>query len=117
MKQRDPALEFYRGEGVECFLRRYPVTDEERRIIYRAVRMAERTHIDEAVIAQADATIAAIRRERQPVGDLEQAIRLDNQEASRQATRRARADSPFRSRWFLYFLLAVVVIEGYWILG
>ena len=110
MDPNDPALEFYRGEGVERFLKRYPVDDEEKRIIYRAIRMAKREKVDEEAIRLADETVARIRREREPMTDLAVSVMKENREASHTATSLAKAPPPFRTRWLISGILFIAII-------
>ena len=70
----DPRLEFYRGNGVQLMLKRYPVSEEEKRLLYRAVRMAKRDRIDWKVIDEADELVREIHRDREPLVPLEMEI-------------------------------------------
>jgi hypothetical protein len=110
MDPNDPVLEFYRGEGVERFLKRYPVDDEEKRIIYRAIRRAKRGKIDEEAIRLADETVARIRREREPKTDLAISVMRENRNASSTVSGLAKSLPPFRTRWAIFGILFIAIV-------
>ncbi|WP_457605764.1 hypothetical protein [Nitratifractor sp.] len=100
MERIDPKLEFYRGEGVEKFLKRYTLNDEEKRTVYRAIRMVKRRHrIDPKVIEEADRAVASIIREREPKVEIMEDIIQSNRGVFRILCHPSRPRLYHRSRY------------------
>ena len=104
----DPRLEFYRGDGVQLLLKRYPVSEEEKRLLYRAVRTAKRDRIDWRVIDEADELVREIHRDREPLVPLEEEILRANRMTNEKVRKFSKAIP--RSIFRLVMIAAVLLL-------
>ncbi len=63
----DAILDFYRNGGVDIIIKKYPLSDDEKEILFRAQRTAKRDKPNMELIKRADNLLSIVTKIRQPL--------------------------------------------------
>lgn len=106
-------LEFYRSEGVEDLIRRYPVSEEERKILLRARRAAMKDRVTGwESIEKADRLVQEIYKERKPRVNLALEILKSDRRTSRSKLAQHLSSKPFAIPLWMVYLFVFLMAGG-----
>lgn len=66
-KKNSAIVDFYRNGGVEKIIEKYPFSEEEKEILYRAARTAKRDEPNVELIKRADNLLSVVTKIRKPL--------------------------------------------------
>ncbi len=108
---KDPAIEFYRGNAVHAVLKRYEFLDDEKRIIQAAILTSRKDNPNMKFIDEADAILREVSKNNDPIDQdiisTEDAVAVKLAAASIDAHRKrrtARSNFSFNNDMLLYFV-------------